>query len=254
MQDNKRASAVIDKGVYLVHREEAKTSIQSTPTVSLNKLTKEDEIVKKSSWYTSSVPTFAHYVTLVLLGVVAVLACNATAATHWSKKGWKLNQNPAATVYRVLWSTCEPVLFAFTGTFFVLHSSISETMLIGLGILLLCVTVRLMITALACWQLTLKEKIFVCCTWIPKTVVEAVLCPLAIDTILMTGTRKEELVYAEELMRIIVQAILVSTPIGFLLTNNLGPMLLSKSQPECESKTESTKRKSNGSVSEDSRL
>ncbi|XP_045765238.1 uncharacterized protein LOC123867292 [Maniola jurtina] len=187
-------------------------------------------------------------------GAVAVLACNATAATHWAKKGWKLNQNPAATVYRVVWSTCEPVLFAYTGTFFVVHSSISKTMLIGLGILLLCLTVRLIIAALTCWRLTLKEKIFVCCTWIPKSVVEAVLCPLAIDTILMTGTRREELIYAEELMRLIVQAILVTTPLGFLLTNYLGPILLSKSQEDSESKTESTKRKSNGSLSEDSRL
>lgn len=51
-----------------------------------------------------------------------MLACNATAATHWTKKGWKLNQNPAATVYRVLWSACEPVLFVYTGTFFVVST------------------------------------------------------------------------------------------------------------------------------------
>lgn len=55
----------------------------------------------------------------IFSGGVAVLACNATAATYWAKDEWKLNQNPASTVYRVLWSFCEPVLFAYTGTFFI---------------------------------------------------------------------------------------------------------------------------------------
>lgn len=45
-------------------------------------------------------------------------------------------------------------------------------MLIGLGILLVCLSVRLTVAALACWKLTLKEKIFVCCAWIPKSIVE----------------------------------------------------------------------------------
>nr|XP_026487747.1 sodium/hydrogen exchanger 9B1-like isoform X1 [Vanessa tameamea] len=186
-------------------------------------------------------------------GGVAVLACNATAATHWSKKGWKLNQNPAATVYRVLWSACEPALFAYTGTFFVVHSSISDTMLIGLGILLICLTVRLTVASLACWNLTLKQKIFVCCAWTPKTIVEAVLCPTAISAVLMSGGHESpDLVYAEELMRLIVQAILVTTPIGFLLTNNLGPMLLNNNQSDCENNT-FTPRKSSASP-ENSRL
>ncbi|CAH0726633.1 unnamed protein product, partial [Brenthis ino] len=178
-------------------------------------------------------------------GGVAVLACNATAASHWSKTGWKLNQNPAATVYRVLWSTCEPVLFAFTGTFFVVHSSISETMLIGLGILLVCLTVRLITAVLVCWKLTLKQKIFVCCTWIPKSIVEAVLCPMAIITIIAQCQHIEELAIAEDLMRLIVQAIIITTPIGFLLTNNLGSMLLNENNCEdIESKPRFTSRKS----------
>lgn len=53
---------------------------------------------------------------------VAVLACNATAATHWARDGWVLNNNPAATAYRVLWAALEPILFSFTGTFFSVSS------------------------------------------------------------------------------------------------------------------------------------
>lgn len=171
-------------------------------------------------------------------GGIAVLACNATAANHWSGKGWTLNQNPAATAYHVMWSFCEPVLFAYTGTFFVIDSSISETMLIGLGMLFVCLTARLLVASLTCWNLTLKQKIFVCCAWTPKTIVEAVLCPTAITTVLASGGQDtKEMVYAEELMRLIVQAILITTPIGFLLTNNLGPMLLSSNSRDSENKS-----------------
>ncbi|OWR52668.1 mitochondrial sodium/hydrogen exchanger NHA2 like protein [Danaus plexippus plexippus] len=181
-------------------------------------------------------------------GGVAVLACNATAATYWAKDEWKLNQNPASTVYRVLWSFCEPVLFAYTGTFFIWHSSISKTLLIGLGVLFACLTVRLTVTFITCWNLKFKEKIFVCCTWIPKTIVEAVLCPLAIEALIMSDSPvdSQELVYAEDLIRLIVQAILVTTPIGFLLTNYLGPTLLHCDQDRDESKDNKFRRESSG--------
>ncbi|XP_038210533.1 sodium/hydrogen exchanger 9B1-like isoform X1 [Zerene cesonia] len=179
-------------------------------------------------------------------GGVAVLVCNATAASHWVKKGWKLNQNPAATVYRILWSGLEPLVFAYTGTFFVIHHSISETMLVGLGILFLCLTIRLLIAFMMCWNLKLKEKLYVCCTWIPKSVVEAVLCPLAISTIkLSQGSHSEELVYAEDLMRLVVQAIIITTPIGFLLTDKLGPLLLTASPKNIERDPKHYRRKSN---------
>lgn len=61
---------------------------------------------------------------------------------------------------------------------------------------------------------------------------QAVLCPLAIDTLIMkNSTDVHQMKYAEDLMRLIVQAILITTPIGYLLTNHLGPVLL-KSKPK----------------------
>ena len=46
-----------------------------------------------------------------------MLACNSTAANIWRQADWPLNQNPASTVYRVLWAAAEPVAFAYTGSF-----------------------------------------------------------------------------------------------------------------------------------------
>lgn len=55
---------------------------------------------------------------------------------------------------------------------------------------------------------------------------------MAIITIIGQSQHIEELAIAEDLMRLIVQAIIITTPIGFLLTNNLGTMLLNDNNRE----------------------
>ncbi|XP_026324141.1 sodium/hydrogen exchanger 9B1-like [Hyposmocoma kahamanoa] len=191
------------------------------------------------------------------VGGVAVLACNATAATFWRRDGWKLNNNTASTAYRVLYAAAEPMVFAYSATFIVLNSATWNTFLYGLAILAICLCVRLTVTALVCWDMTLKERLFVCCTWTPKSIVEAVLCPVATNTLLMKNNHdKEQLEYAEDLMRLIVQAILITTPIGFLLTNHLGSWLLKKTDNESEIDPRAPCRKSfnEGSQIEDVKL
>ncbi|KOB78423.1 hypothetical protein OBRU01_02511, partial [Operophtera brumata] len=117
---------------------------------------------------------------------VGVLACNSVAARFWARDGWKLNNNPASTAYRVMWSACEPI-----------KGSMSETFLFGFAILATCLTVRL-----------------------------AVLCPSPINALIVYGGTEHEIQYAEDILRLTVQAILVTTPIVFLLTKHLGPVLL----------------------------
>lgn len=188
-------------------------------------------------------------------GGVAVLVCNATAAHFWALDGWKLNDNPASTAYRVMWSALEPMVFAYSGTFFEINRSLSDVLVPGFGILAVCLLVRLLVTCLTCWDFTLREKLFICCTWIPKSIVEAVLCPMAIDTLAAIGDPHTSLETqcAENMMRLLIQAILITTPLGFLLTNHLGPILLKEREKDCEiSETSSQKRKSiNGSHNEE---
>ncbi|KAJ0181767.1 hypothetical protein K1T71_002489 [Dendrolimus kikuchii] len=187
---------------------------------------------------------FANFVTLHFgwggVAGVAVLACNATAAMHWARDGWKLNNNAASTAYRVIWAACEPALFAYTGTYFEVNNSMSKLMLIGFGILLICLTVRLTVAALMCWDMTIKEKLFICCAWSAKSIVEAVLCPLALNTLISQGRQNDkEMEYAEHLMRLTVQAILITTPISFLLTHHLGPILLKRKSKDNENDSRS---------------
>ncbi|XP_063376142.1 sodium/hydrogen exchanger 9B2-like isoform X2 [Cydia fagiglandana] len=186
---------------------------------------------------------FANFI-LVRLGWagtagVAVLACNATAAMFWARDGWKINNNPASTAYRVFWAACEPTVFAYTGTFFVIDNDLWDVMLIGLAILLICLTVRLTTAALVCWDMTLKERIFVCCTWVPKSIVEAVLAPTALTAVISRGPHQDyenDLACAVNILRLLVQAIIITTPIGYLLTNHLGPILLKVPKKSCDDK------------------
>ncbi|KAJ8729511.1 hypothetical protein PYW08_001092 [Mythimna loreyi] len=171
---------------------------------------------------------------------IAVLACNATAARQWAKSGWRLNNNPASTAYRVMWSAVEPALFAYTGTFFVIQSDTTKVMLVGFGILSVCLAVRLIVAFVVCSKMSIRERLFVCCTWVPKSIVEAVLCPVAINALIVLGNPDDvRIKYAEYLMNLIVQAILITTPIGFLLTNHLGPILLQEKRKKCENESES---------------
>lgn len=62
---------------------------------------------------------------------------------------------------------------------------------------------------------------------------QAVLCPMAINTLLQLGHYSvEEMEYAEQFMQLIIQAILITTPVGFLLTEHLGPVLLARKEVE----------------------
>ncbi|GBP62612.1 hypothetical protein EVAR_46451_1 [Eumeta japonica] len=125
---------------------------------------------------------FFTFITLLLgwggTGGVAVLACNSMAARQWARAGWALGSNPVATAYRVLWDVLEPMLFTYTGTYFVINKHTGETLLVGLAVLVISVTVRLTVATLVCWDFTLKEKVYLCCTWIPKTIVEDIMIEL----------------------------------------------------------------------------
>lgn len=61
------------------------------------------------------------------------------------------------------------------------------------------------------------------------------LCPVAYNALVARGKYDDnEMQYAEHFIWIIIQAILVTTPIGFLFTKHLGPILLKEKQKKCD--------------------
>ena len=46
------------------------------------------------------------------------MVCAGAAATRWSRRGWPINNNPVAEVYKLLWRIFEPMLFTLSGYYF----------------------------------------------------------------------------------------------------------------------------------------
>lgn len=55
---------------------------------------------------------------------------------------------------------------------------------------------------------------------------QAVLCPAAMTALHGLNNRENELKYAEDIISLIVPAIVITTPLGFLLTHYIGPKLI----------------------------
>lgn len=114
---------------------------------------------------------------LIGLGAAGPLGCVAVAfmsLIFWSRQGWTIDGNPAATVFRLFWLFCEPVLFGITGASVKFSQIDSKILWICIVILISGAVIRLICTVflgIGC-HLNLKEKIFVAVACIAKATVQ----------------------------------------------------------------------------------
>ncbi|XP_068621414.1 sodium/hydrogen exchanger 9B2-like isoform X2 [Battus philenor] len=159
---------------------------------------------------------------------VAIMVCAGTAATLWSRRDWPINDNPVATVYKVLWLIFEPMLFTLSGYFL----EVSQMTLAEFGLIVACLFLALLMRLVTAFlvsvanKLSMKESLFVAVTWIPKAIVEAVLVRVATDSLWKEGASEQDKKIAKQHANIIVIAILLMTTLGSGLTTILGPVLL----------------------------
>lgn len=114
---------------------------------------------------------------LIGFGGAGPLAC-VTAAfaslVSWSRLGWEIEENPAATAFEIFWMIFEPILFGITGTAIKFDQLDGSVVSVSVGILVTGVILRMMSTVLlgiGC-KLNLKEKIFVSIAWMAKATVQ----------------------------------------------------------------------------------
>lgn len=161
---------------------------------------------------------------------VATMVCAGTAAARWSRRGWPINNNPVAEVYKLLWRIFEPMLFTLSGYFF--EVSLMSTRDFGLivGCIFAALSVRMLTAFLVAManQLPTKESIFIAITWMPKAIVEAVLVRVATDSLWTEGVTPKDQWIAQQHSNIIVIAILITSTLGSTLTTVFGPILLSR--------------------------
>ncbi|KAJ8968681.1 hypothetical protein NQ314_002172, partial [Rhamnusium bicolor] len=160
-------------------------------------------------------------------GPLGCVAAAFVAMACWSKQGWEIDENPAATAFEIFWLVIQPILFGYTGARIKFNELDGSVVSISLGILVGAVLLRILSTILIGFgcKLNLKEKVFVSISWMCKAIVQAALGPVAL-TMVEHGT--EEYVYAEKILTTCILSIIVTAPTGALLTTLLGPHLLTK--------------------------
>ncbi|KAJ8958964.1 hypothetical protein NQ318_019735, partial [Aromia moschata] len=147
----------------------------------------------------------------------------------WTKQGWDIEDNPAATAFQIFWMIFQPILFGITGASIKLNELNGNIIGTIAGLLVAAAVIRILVTILVgirC-KLNLKEKIFVAFSLMAKATVQAALGPVAL-TMMSAGTKEYE--YAENVLQSCVLAIMLTAPTAAILMTVLGPRLLTKTK------------------------
>nr|XP_022919164.1 sodium/hydrogen exchanger 9B2-like isoform X2 [Onthophagus taurus] len=169
---------------------------------------------------------------LIGYGGAGPLACVGAAFVSlvcWSKTGWEVEDNPAATAFEIFWMIFEPILFGITGANIKLNELDPHIVSIGIGCLIGGVIIRILFTVLlgiGC-RLNLKEKIFVALSWMSKATVQAALAPVALGIV---GDESPDKTHAEIVLMICILSIILTAPTGAVLITLSGPRLLTKTK------------------------
>ncbi|XP_067013952.1 sodium/hydrogen exchanger 9B2 [Anabrus simplex] len=149
------------------------------------------------------------------------------AVQGWRREGSAPNSNPVAANYAILWTVFQPILFGLIGTAVDLSVLQVHTVELGLGVLAVAITIRLLVSVLvaAGSDLNWKERLFIAIAWFPKATVQAAIGPVALDQAIALH-QPEDKPYAMVILIIAVLAILATAPLGAVLITLMGPRLL----------------------------
>lgn len=162
-------------------------------------------------------------------GPLAVVAAAFVSLVCWSRSGWEIEENPAATAFEIFWMIFEPILFGITGAQIKFEELDPSVVGVGAAIIIVGVLVRIGATVLVgigC-QLNLKEKFFVALSWMAKATVQAALGPVILGII---GDNDPNTKHATNIVTICILSIMLTAPTGAILITITGPRLLTKTR------------------------
>ncbi|CAG7821659.1 unnamed protein product [Allacma fusca] len=132
--------------------------------------------------------------------------------------------------FTFLWFLLQPLLFGIIGSRTDLSTVQWPIVFKGMACLAISLTGRSAIVFLltSCDHLTLRQKLFLTLSWIPKGTVQAALGPVALDTALSLGFGPDTEALAYQVMNIAVATILLASIFGSLALLLGGRRLLTK--------------------------
>lgn len=107
-------------------------------------------------------------------GPLGCVAAAFVSLVCWSRQGWDVEDNPAATAFEIFWMIFEPILFGVTGAQVKFSELEMDVVYFGGGCIVVGALIRILVTVLVgigC-KLNLKEKVFVALSWMAKATVQ----------------------------------------------------------------------------------
>ncbi|XP_018579862.1 sodium/hydrogen exchanger 9B2 [Anoplophora glabripennis] len=107
-------------------------------------------------------------------GPLGCVASAFVALCFWTKQGWDVEDNPAATSFEIFWMIFQPILFGVTGARVRINELEGSVVCLAVAVLVAGVVIRILGTVLISTGcgLNLKEKVFVSICWMCKAMVQ----------------------------------------------------------------------------------
>ena len=143
---------------------------------------------------------------------------------------WKQEKPDKELSY--IWMVLMPLLFGSVGAAIKIDRLDANVMIVGFFIFVFGLICRFIATFFVGFakNYNLKEKIFCAFAWVPKATVQAAIGGLILDNVIRNlpeGEIKEEYIgYGEFVLNTSVISIVISAPLGAIITNTMGPRWL----------------------------
>ncbi len=163
-------------------------------------------------------------------GALGALTLAFVSAVNWRQDTDSGGELPVKQVYGVLWELFQPLLFGLIGAEIDISKIEGETIGLGIAVLLIGLTLRIIASFFAVFgtELNLKERFFIPLAWLPKATVQAAIGSVALDTAREKDLGPEIIELGEQVVTIAVLVILATAPVGAIAISLSANRLLQK--------------------------
>ncbi|ELU16618.1 hypothetical protein CAPTEDRAFT_34319, partial [Capitella teleta] len=164
-------------------------------------------------------------------GALGALTTAFVVAVKWRGEMEAHTTMPVSEAFAVLWVVFQPVLFSLIGAEVSIEALQPKTVGLGLAVLGLGLSLRLVVSFLAVFGLNFnwKEKFFIPLAWLPKATVQAAIGSYALDTARAFGSDPEDIKLGTQVvLTIAVLSIVITAPLGAAAIALSAPRLLHK--------------------------
>ncbi|GFU25843.1 hypothetical protein NPIL_157891 [Nephila pilipes] len=168
------------------------------------------------------------------MGPLGSIILAFVASIRWRHN--KIQFGNVQYVTKIIWYVMEPFLFALIGSE-VTVDTLQDFAAYGTLSIFSGLCLRYIATLITCAGagFNIKEKVFIASSWISKATVQAAIGSQALDYARQNKLEADLIHYGTVVLSVSVLSILYTAPLGAILANTLGPILLTRDEKPSES-------------------